>query len=52
MRRKTIPRHRSEDREREFWAENDSVDYMDWSKGERVRFSYVRPSPKAPPRER
>jgi predicted DNA binding CopG/RHH family protein len=27
---KRIPRFSSEDKEREFWAEHDSVDYVDW----------------------
>lgn len=27
---KSIPKHRSEDREREFWAVADSSDYVDW----------------------
>jgi len=28
---KKIPKHRSEDREREFWSKSDSSDYIDWS---------------------
>lgn len=28
---KSIPKHRSEDREREFWEKADSADYVDWS---------------------
>lgn len=46
MPKKKIPRHRSEEREREFWSENDSADYVDWSKGKRVRFSNLKPSTK------
>ncbi len=46
MPKKKIPRHRSEEREREFWSENDSTDYVDWSKGKRVRFSGLKPSTK------
>lgn len=28
---KSIPKHRDEDREREFWATADSTDYVDWA---------------------
>jgi predicted DNA binding CopG/RHH family protein len=28
---KKVPKQRSEDREREFWAKADSTDYVDWS---------------------
>ena len=28
--KKQIPRFRSEDEEREFWATHDSTDYVDW----------------------
>ena len=30
--KKKIPRFGSEDAERDFWAETDSTDYIDWSK--------------------
>lgn len=29
---KKIPKFKNEDQERDFWAKNDSSDYMDWSK--------------------
>ena len=29
---KAIPRFKTEDEEREFWAIHDSADYVDWSK--------------------
>jgi predicted DNA binding CopG/RHH family protein len=35
---KPLPRFRSEDEEREFWAKADSSEYFDWSKGEEVVF--------------
>ena len=35
---KTIPKFKSEDEERDFWAKVDSSDYFDWSKGERAKF--------------
>jgi len=41
---KKIPRSKSEDKEREFWAKADSVDYIDWSKGKRVVFPNLKPS--------
>ena len=41
---KKIPRSKSEDKEREFWAKADSVDYVDWSKGKRVVFPKLKPS--------
>ena len=44
--RGSIPRFRSEEQERRFWAEADSGDYVDWSKGERVVFPRLHPSTK------
>ncbi|HUM01539.1 MAG TPA: BrnA antitoxin family protein [Thermoanaerobaculia bacterium] len=44
--RKKIPRFKSEDEEREFWAAHDSTDYVDWSKARRVQFPKLRPSMK------
>lgn len=44
--KKRIPKFKSEDDEREFWATHDSTDYVDWSKARRVRFSKLRPSTK------
>lgn len=35
---KKIPRFKTEDEEREFWATHDSTDYFDWSKARLVRF--------------
>jgi predicted DNA binding CopG/RHH family protein len=43
MKRK-IPRFRSEDRERRFWATTDSTRYVDWRHAQRVVFSRLRPS--------
>jgi predicted DNA binding CopG/RHH family protein len=42
--RKKIPTFKGEDAEREFWANADSTDYLDWSNAERVTFSNLRPS--------
>jgi len=41
---KNIPRFKSEDQEREFWAKNDSVDYVDWSKADKVIFPNLKPT--------
>jgi predicted DNA binding CopG/RHH family protein len=39
-----VPRFTSEEAERDFWAENDSADYVDWSKAERVILPNLKPS--------
>ena len=41
---KTIPKFRSEDEEREFWATADSTEYFDWSRAHRVAFPNLKPS--------
>lgn len=38
------PRFKSEEQEREFWAEHDSADYVDWSSAERVTLAELKPS--------
>ena len=43
---KRIPKFKSKEEEREFWATHDSVEYLDWSKAERVTFSNLKPSVK------
>ena len=35
---------KSEDEERDFWAEADSTEYIDWTKAERAVFPDLRPS--------
>src|SRR5438132_13604144 len=42
--RKKIPTFKDEDAEREFWSKEDSTEYLDWSKAERVTFPNLRPS--------
>ena len=42
--KKKIPRFRSEDEEREFWASRDSTDYLDWTQATR-RASFQRLHP-------
>jgi len=41
---KKIPRHRSEDKERDFWAEADSADYIDWEKAHPLVLPNLKPS--------
>ncbi len=43
---KKIPVFNSEDDEREFWAENDSTDFIDWKKSEKVILPKLKPSTK------
>ena len=42
--KKRVPKHSSEDRERAFWASADSTEYVDWSKAHRVTFPDLKPS--------
>ncbi|HEV3276194.1 MAG TPA: BrnA antitoxin family protein [Terriglobia bacterium] len=41
---KPLPVFKSEEQEREFWATHDSMDYIDWSKGERAVFPNLKPT--------
>lgn len=43
-RKKQVPKHRSEDRERDFWASADSTEYVDWNEAQRVAFPNLKPS--------
>ena len=43
---KKIPKFPTEDREREFWSQNDSTDYVDYSKCQRTLFTNLKPSTK------
>lgn len=42
--RKPIPSFANEDEEREFWANHDSTDYIDWAEAKPVVFSKLKPS--------
>jgi predicted DNA binding CopG/RHH family protein len=42
--KKPLPRFKSEDAEREFWATHDSADFIDWRKGNRVTLPHLKPS--------
>lgn len=41
---KKIPKFKSEDEEREFWATHHSTEYVDWEKAKRVILPGLRPS--------
>jgi predicted DNA binding CopG/RHH family protein len=43
---KKVPRFETEEKERDFWAEHDSADYLDWSRAERTVFPRLKPSTK------
>ena len=43
---KDIPKFKNEDEEREFWAEHDSTEFVDWSKAKRGVFPNLKPSTK------
>ena len=42
--KKKIPKFRSEDQERRFWARRDSTEYLDWKKAKRAAFPRLKPS--------
>jgi predicted DNA binding CopG/RHH family protein len=44
--KESIPRFRTEDEERHFWAEQDVIDYFDWSKSIEGTFPALKPSTK------
>ncbi len=41
---KKIPKFKSEEKEREFWARHDSTQFIDWRRGKRVVMPELRPS--------
>ena len=43
---KKIPLFKNEEEEREFWSKNDSSEYIEWKKAERVIFPKLKPSTK------
>jgi predicted DNA binding CopG/RHH family protein len=45
--RKRIPKFKDEDKERDFWSENDSSEYLNWKSAEPVLFPNLKPSTKA-----
>ncbi len=44
--KKKVPKFRSEDKEREFWAAHDSTGYVDWKRAKRVVLPKLKPSVK------
>jgi predicted DNA binding CopG/RHH family protein len=44
---KQIPKFKNENEEREFWASNDSSEYLDWDKAGRALFPNLKPSTKS-----
>jgi predicted DNA binding CopG/RHH family protein len=45
--KKAVPKFRTEDAEREFWASHDSTDYIDWRKAKHVTLPNLKPSSQA-----
>ena len=43
---KNIPKFKNEQEEREFWANNDSSEFIDWNKSKLITFPKLRPSTK------
>jgi len=41
---KEIPKFKTEDEEREFWAAEDSTKYVDWSRGSRKKLVRLKPT--------
>ena len=44
---KTIPKFKNEAEEREFWANQDSAEYLNWSKGKKAIYPSLKPSLKS-----
>jgi predicted DNA binding CopG/RHH family protein len=44
---KDIPTFKNEDEEREFWANQDSTEYVDWDEAELVVFPKLKPTTKS-----
>lgn len=47
MKKRPIPAFKNEDEEREFWATNDSTEFLDWSAAKRAIFPNPKPSTKS-----
>lgn len=41
---KKIPKFKSEDEEREFWATHDSSEYIDWKRAKRIVLPELKPT--------
>jgi predicted DNA binding CopG/RHH family protein len=44
---KDVPHFKNENKEREFWAKQDSTEYIDWKGGKNVKFPNLKPSLKS-----
>jgi predicted DNA binding CopG/RHH family protein len=44
--KKSIPKFKSEEEEREFWADADSTEYVDWNKAKKTILPNLKPSTK------
>lgn len=44
---KRMPHFKGEEQEGAFWADNDTADYLDWSKAEKVKFPNLKPTTKS-----
>ena len=44
--KKRIPKFKSEDKEREYWAKQDSAEVLDWKKSKKVILPNLKPSVK------
>ncbi|MDR4497069.1 MAG: BrnA antitoxin family protein [Candidatus Scalindua sp.] len=42
--KKRIPKFKSEDKEREFWAKQDSTEVLDWKKAKKIVLPNLKPS--------
>ena len=42
--KKALPKFKTEDEEREFWARHDSTEFVDWRKGKRAILPNLKPS--------
>lgn len=43
---KDLPKFENEDKEREFWSQHDSTDYLDWSESDVAVFPKLKPTTK------
>lgn len=41
---KKIPKFKTEDSERDFWAKADTTEYFDWNKAKKIKFPKLKPS--------
>jgi predicted DNA binding CopG/RHH family protein len=46
MLKKKIPKFRDEDEERDFWANHDSSEFIDWRQAKRLTLKNLKPSTK------